>query len=103
MPNYTEFLEDRLDGYGEPVGALDDRRMESPFDRYAMRELAARVAAALPSLTIRQLRVLHGLYVEGCHLREVANRLGVDPSHVCRIKQGLLEKLRVACEEKLAA
>ncbi|MDP3771122.1 MAG: sigma-70 family RNA polymerase sigma factor [bacterium] len=103
MPDYAEFLADRLDAHGELIGMPDDQHADTPFDHYEVREAAEHIEQALSTLSVREVRVLHALYVEGLYLREVANRLGVSPSRVCQIRLELLAKLRVACEEPLAA
>lgn len=103
MPDHGEHFDDPLDPHGVLAGVVDDRHGTSPFDRYAAREAADRIRRALPMLNVREMHILHARYVEGLFLREVADRFGVDPSRVCQIEHDALDRLRLACEEPLAA
>lgn len=103
MPDHAEHSVDPFDPHGALVGVVDDRHGASPFDRYAAREAADRIRRALPMLSVREMRVLHARYVDGLFLREVADRLGVDTSRVCQIEHEVIDKLRLACAEPLAA
>lgn len=103
MPDHAEYSDDPLDPHGVLVGVVDDRHGASPFDRYAAREAADRIRRALPMLNVREMRILHARYVEGLYQREVAGRIGISIPRVCQIEREVLDKLRLACAEALAA
>lgn len=106
FPEHVEFLVDHSDASGTLAMVPDDHRSgRSPLEQCEALELVRRIERALPMLSIREVRVFHARYVEGLLLREIADRLGVDPSRVCQIEHEVLDKLRAVCgaSEAIAA
>ncbi|MBI4434881.1 sigma-70 family RNA polymerase sigma factor [Candidatus Uhrbacteria bacterium] len=104
LPEYAELLVDHSDVNGVLAAVPDDHRSgRSPLEQCEDLELIQRIVQALPMLSIREVRVLQARYVEGLLLREIADRLGVDPSRVCQIEHEAIAKLRAACEAPAAA
>lgn len=103
FPEHAEFLVDHADVSGTLAMVPDDRRSGcSPLEQCEALELVRRIEQALPMLSVREVRILHARYIVGRTLQEIADRLGVDPSRVCRIEHEVLAKLRAACETPVA-
>ncbi len=77
---------------------LDDcmSTMQGPDAALELRELRARLAAAIEQLSPRQQQLLHLYYVDRLKLRELGVIFGVTESRVCQLHAQMVARLRDA-------
>ena len=61
-------------------------------------ELLSRVKAEIKKLSPRSQEVVNGVYLEGLHYKEVAQKLGISVSTVKTLLVNALKQLRTSCE-----
>ena len=80
--------------YDEATIACDDDML--PGAGLEHRELRARLASAIATLSLKQQQILSLYYVDQLKLKEIGQVFGVTESRVCQLHRELIEKLRAA-------
>ena len=78
-------------------GRYGDRSPEAELLRT---EALSRLLAAIPTLSVRQRRLVRGYYFEGRSLDAMAKDLGISKSWASRLHTQALRQLRAAVEPK---